>query len=58
MNPVFFLPFIAEKQPTKTVTSTSMFYIAVGVVCGVILLLVMLVALVHVRSMKSADPAR
>ncbi len=48
----------AGKQPTKTVTSTSMFYIAVGVVCGVILLLVMLVALVHVRSMKSADPTR
>ncbi|XP_033638273.1 tyrosine-protein kinase RYK-like [Asterias rubens] len=47
----------AGKQPTKTVTSTSMFYIAVGVVCGVILLLVMLVALVHVRSIKSADPA-
>ncbi|XP_038050026.1 tyrosine-protein kinase RYK-like isoform X1 [Patiria miniata] len=47
----------SEEQPEKTVTSTSVFYISVGVVCGVILLLVMLVALVHVRSMKNSDPA-
>ncbi|XP_072033781.1 tyrosine-protein kinase RYK-like [Amphiura filiformis] len=44
-----------ENSDIGAVTSTSMFYIAVGIVCGIILMLVMLVAFVHVKSMRASD---
>ncbi|XP_070537672.1 tyrosine-protein kinase RYK-like [Ptychodera flava] len=45
---------VAGNQPS-TVTSTSVFYIAVGVVCGTIFLIAMIVAFIYVQSMKSTD---
>ncbi|XP_030838359.1 tyrosine-protein kinase RYK isoform X1 [Strongylocentrotus purpuratus] len=48
---------LVTESKVKAVTSTSVFYIAVGVVCGIILLFVLVVALIHVRTMRSSDPA-
>ncbi|NP_001161648.1 Ryk-like tyrosine kinase [Saccoglossus kowalevskii] len=46
---------ISNQLHPRAVTSTSVFYIAVGVVCGVIFLIAMIVAFVHVQSMKPSD---
>ncbi|XP_071499004.1 tyrosine-protein kinase RYK-like [Diadema antillarum] len=48
---------LVTESKVKSVTSTSVFYIAVGVVCGIILLFVVVVALIHLRTMRGADPA-
>ncbi|XP_041483184.1 tyrosine-protein kinase RYK-like isoform X2 [Lytechinus variegatus] len=48
---------LVTESKVKAVTSTSVFYIAVGVVCGIIMLFVLVVALIHVKTMRSSDPA-